>query len=474
MSFMKAVGAVAACVFTWNVNSTQLSLLPPIEGLKISSEASEKIKAGTSNWIHGKRIGAEDNIVVDFNRLLHQGEYLDENCLQLIDYYTSIGQPIPNHKNIVGQSNVNTNQLNFYKDSIDVKEISAISQVDFKNSTLAIQVDTYKAYGIYQGPLLNKIEEVEYQGNTVGQNILLHTFTMGFLMIRPIDRQQSLGCKTKKISERYIDSNNSKFTGAYALFKENKSHDIAIEGFLDLNNMVTDSKGLFEIKMDDDMLLRLPSEGIIKLKLTCKTCIRNSFFGASEDFPGHSIMDFNYSNDRRMANRRKINQLFKANLTDTGFARLDLYNSLEFNVAEERYKKMIVENLGYAISVTGYLEYLQDELDANNSGKTIKNQREARLLKVEQDRKKLAESAKKEKEIRENPRTVTQAQINAEKNEWQNRCRNYARALNECAVASSISRCMKIKVGELDFEMGKIYCKNGQPDWWLMGNSYIK
>jgi hypothetical protein len=357
MSFIKAVGAVAACVFTWNVNSTQLSLLPPIEGLKISSEASEKIKAGTSNWIHGKRIGAEDNIVVDFNRLLHQGEYLDENCFHLIDYYTSVGQPIPNRKNIIGQSNENTNQLNYYKDSNDVKELSAISKIDFKNSTLAIQVDTYKAYGIYQGPLLNKIEEIEYQGNTVGQNILLHTFTMGFLMIRPIDRQQSLGCKTKRISERYIDANNSKFTEMYALFKENKSHSIVIEGLGNLKNIATNANGSIEIEVDDDMLLSLPLNGLAKLKLTCNTCTRDTFFGTNEEFFGYNNFAINFSNERKLANRRKVNQLFKENLVDSTFARLDLFNSLEINVVENKYKKMVGENIGYENSVAGFLDY---------------------------------------------------------------------------------------------------------------------
>lgn len=66
-----------------------------------------------------------------------------------------------------------------------------------------------------------------------------------------------------------------------------------------------------------------------------------------------------------------------------------------------------------------------------------------------------------------------QGRLQAKKWEWENRCERFAAAKNECAVASSVSKCIEVKVGYMDFEMGKIYCDGNKPNWFLMGEKNL-
>jgi hypothetical protein len=75
------------------------------------------------------------------------------------------------------------------------------------------------------------------------------------------------------------------------------------------------------------------------------------------------------------------------------------------------------------------------------------------------------ESARKYRESRQN----SSAPDGMTKAEWSTRCLNYEAARKECAGSQSMNRCVEIKVGELAAGMAKIYCKNGEPDFNLMG-----
>lgn len=55
------------------------------------------------------------------------------------------------------------------------------------------------------------------------------------------------------------------------------------------------------------------------------------------------------------------------------------------------------------------------------------------------------------------------------KQEWNQRCIRYAAARSDCATAARVSKCVEIKVGEVEAGMAEIYCSGSTPNFSLMG-----
>jgi hypothetical protein len=56
------------------------------------------------------------------------------------------------------------------------------------------------------------------------------------------------------------------------------------------------------------------------------------------------------------------------------------------------------------------------------------------------------------------------------KNQWRNRCQQYASVRSDCAVAPNLTSCIEIKLGEQEAYMDGIYCNGSTPNWNIMGS----
>jgi len=121
---------------------------------------------------------------------------------------------------------------------------------------------------------------------------------------------------------------------------------------------------------------------------------------------------------------------------------------------------------------------LSEYLNAKNTLKelSVPSVKEAEFFLIGIDKwKVLIEREKKEAEAKlkeEEAQKLAEEKNSVEKWEWESRCQRFAAAKDQCAVANSISNCMLVKVGSLDFEMGKVYCDGSKPNWFLMGKRY--
>ncbi len=352
----------------------RLFTIPNIEGLTIGDDAKGKILSENLQLEDAKRNYLGEKIEVT-TPITH----LDDNCKALIDRFSELGQEFPRRKTIKHITNTPTNQSAHFIDANDKRVFNSIGMLSYSNTTISIQVNNYVAYGVYQGPTYNRIEEVEYERDSIGSNVFFHSLTLGTMLLSPFERQFSFGCKTRRISQKYIDTNNSSFIGKLALFRERSAHILSVNVISTFENIETDAQGTLNLKLPEEIILNSPENGIVKLNIKCKTCRQDPFFGSSTGSPGHYTFEINVANDRKLANRKKIIDLFRTELTDWAFARLDSFNSLDHKVAEQKYNKMISENHEYGKTIQGFFEYLQDEFEANKSGKSIREQRNLRL-----------------------------------------------------------------------------------------------
>jgi len=407
----------------------QLFSIPYIEGLAASEAANQKIKPeGLANTINNKAEGGgKINIKTE-------EKYLDDNCKEMIQFFAFEKREIPRRKIIIGEKNSLTNKNAKFTDLSDKKVISTVTRAEYRNAAISIEVKSYAAYGIYQAPVFDKIQEIEYEGSHDIHNLLFHTLTLGTMLMKPFERQFAFGCKTKMISSQYIETNNSKFTGEYTLLQVDMVQKISIEGAGNFDNLQTDEKGMLNLKLDDDVLLSLPEHGPIKLKIACKTCTRDTFFGSSAGFSGYSNFEINISEERKLANRKKINNFFNAALTDLAFTRLASFDSLDHKITERRYKEMLDGKYGYNATIEGFFEYLQDDFDAKKSGKSLRAQRNLKLAAID-EKNRLEELARKRDE------EVRAKQQGLLPNTTANRSAHIAAVANRLGLAG-ISRCM--------------------------------
>ncbi len=393
----------------------QLFSMPYIEGLAPSETANKKIYSeGLENTINNKAEGGgKINIKTE-------EKYLDNNCKEIIQFYANEKKEIPRRKTIIGERNSLTNQKAKFIDLSDKRVISTVTRAEYRNAAISIEVKSYAAYGIYQASIFDKIEEIQYEGDSLAESIVLHTLTFGMGLLRPIDRQFRLGCKTKLISSKYIDTNNSKFTEEYVLLQVDMAQKIAIEGAGNFDNLQTDEKGMLNLKLDDESLLSLPEHGRVKLKIVCKTCTRDNFFGSSAGFSGYSNFEIDISEDRKLANRKKINNFFNAALTDLAFTRLASFDSLDYKVTERRYKEMLDGKYGYNATVEGFFEYLQDDFDAKKTGRSLRAQRNLKLAAIDEKNKLEKLAKERDEEVRATRQASSSYTIASQKSKAEN------------------------------------------------------
>jgi hypothetical protein len=209
---------------------------------------------------------------------------------------------------------------------------------------------------------------------------------------------------------------------------------ISIEGVGNFDNLQTDEKGILNLKLDDDALLSSPENGRVKLKIVCKTCTRDTFFGSSAGFTGYSNFEIDISEDRKLANRKKINNFFKTALTELAFTRLASFDSIDYKVTERRYKEMLDGKYGYNATIEGFFEYLQDDLDAKKSGKSLRAQRNLKLAAIDEKNRLEELARKRDEELRPKQQGLLP-------NATANRSAHIAAVANRLGLPG-ISRCM--------------------------------